>query len=151
MTDVTVVVSFKDNAATLPDTVRSVLAQTHEDWRSSCSTTVERRRCRPRRRDHGPECALIRYEANLGTPVRLNQLTHLVDTPYLARLDGDDLMHPERLARSLEVLDDRPDVSFVAGHAVSIDRSSRPSGLRPSWPCRPWPTTSGTHRSSMPR
>ena len=32
MTDVTVVVSFKDNAATLPDTVRSVLAQTHEDW-----------------------------------------------------------------------------------------------------------------------
>ena len=74
-----------------------------------------------------PRVRLIRHEANLGTPVRLNQLTHLVDTPYLARMDGDDLMHPERLARSLEVLHDRPDVSFVAGHAVSIDRSSRPA------------------------
>ena len=133
MTQVTVVVSFKDNAATLPDTVRSVLAQTHEDWLLLLLDDGST--------DGGadlvagisdPRVRLLRRRDNLGTPVRLNELTDLVVTPFLARMDADDLMHPERLARSLQVLTSRPDVSFVAGHAVSIDRAGCPSGLRSS-------------------
>jgi glycosyltransferase involved in cell wall biosynthesis len=133
VTAVTVVVSFKDNASTLLDMVRSVVAQTHADWRLVLLDDGST--------DGGadllsgladPRVRLVRHAENLGTPVRLNELTDLVDTPFLARMDGDDLMHPERLARSLEALTARPDLSFVAGHAVSIDRDSRPTGLRRS-------------------
>ena len=133
MTAVTVVVSFKDNATTLLDMVRSVVAQTHDDWRLVLLDDGST--------DGGadllaavtdPRVRLVRHTENLGTPVRLNELTDLVDTPFLARMDGDDLMHPERLARSLEVLTARPDLSFVAGHAVSVDRDTRPTGLRRS-------------------
>ena len=133
MTAVTVVVSFKDDATTLLDMVRSVLAQTHDDWRLVLLDDGST--------DGGadllagltdPRVRLVRHPDNLGTPVRLNELTDLVDTPFLARMDGDDLMHPERLARSLEVLTARPDLAFVAGHAVSVDRDSRPTGLRRS-------------------
>jgi len=133
MTAVTVVVSFKDNAGTLQDCVRSVLAQTHRDWKLILLDDGST--------DGGaallddladPRVQLLRHADNLGTPVRLNELTDLVDTPFLARMDGDDLMHPLRLARSLEVLASRPEVSLVAGHAVSIDLAGRPTGIRRS-------------------
>ncbi|WP_377644190.1 glycosyltransferase family A protein [Oryzobacter terrae] len=131
--EVTVAVSFKDNGDTILDCVRSVFAQTHTDWRlllvddgstDGGGDLVEA--------IDDPRVTVVRHATNLGTPVRLNEITDLVDTPYLARMDGDDLMHPERLERSLAVLRADPGVDVVGGHAVSIDARSRPTGMRPS-------------------
>jgi glycosyltransferase involved in cell wall biosynthesis len=131
--DVTVVVAFKDNARTILDCVRSVVAQSIGDWRlvllddgsvDGGADLVAAVR--------DPRITLVRGRENLGPPVRLNELTELVDTPFLARMDGDDLMHPRRLERSLDALATDPGLSFVCGHAVSIDAAGVPSGLRRS-------------------
>ncbi len=49
------------------------------------------------------------------------------DAPYLARLDCDDLALPGRLAAQRSVLDARPEVAVVGGHAVE---EGLPEGMR---------------------
>jgi len=48
---------------------------------------------------------------------------------YLARLDADDLLHPERLARQVAILDSQPQVDLVGTAMYSLDRENRPRGL----------------------
>jgi glycosyltransferase involved in cell wall biosynthesis len=131
MTLVTVVVSFYNNADTIADCVRSVFAQTFADWRlillddgSTDGGFDEVSGIRD------PRVTVLRGSPNLGTPVRLNQLTEMVTTPYLARMDGDDLMYPTRLERAVDVLEEDPSLSMVHGAAVSIDLNNEPRGWR---------------------
>lgn len=133
MAEVTVAVSFKDNAATLADCVRSVFAQTVTDWRLLLVDDGSS--------DGGgdlaaalddPRVTVVRHPENRGTPVRLNEISCLVSTPFLARMDGDDVMHPRRLEHSLAALTDGRGVDLVAGHAISIDAHGQPTGRRPS-------------------
>ncbi len=126
-------VSFKDNAATLEDCVRSVLAQTVTDWQLLLVDDGST--------DGGgdlvaalddPRVTVVRHRENRGTPLRLNEISRLVTTPFLARMDGDDIMHPRRLELSLAALTDGRGADLVAGHAVSIGADGEPTGLRPS-------------------
>lgn len=53
--------------------------------------------------------------------------------PIVARMDADDIAHPERLKRQLELLDQRPDVVLVGTIFEAIDgrgRLTRRSGSR---------------------
>lgn len=67
---------------------------------------------------------------NRGLSSRLNQIIELAGGEYLARMDADDIMHPERLARQVEMLDRRPDLDLVDCAMCSIDECNRPSGVR---------------------
>jgi hypothetical protein len=131
MTDITAVVSFYNNADTISDCVRSVFAQTLRDWRlillddGSSDGGFDRVSS-----ISDPRVTVLRQSSNLGTPVRLNQLTDLVTTPYLARMDGDDLMYPTRLERAVDALEGDTALSLVHGPAVSIDLHNEPRGWR---------------------
>ncbi|QIM21556.1 glycosyltransferase family 2 protein [Phycicoccus sp. HDW14] len=131
MAEVTVAISFCDNAGTLLDCVRSVYAQTVTDWRLLLvdDGSVDGGGDLVAALDD-PRVELFRHRENRGTPVRLNEISQRVSTPLLARMDGDDLMHPRRLELSLAALAEGADL--VAGAAVSVDGDTRPSGLRPS-------------------
>lgn len=65
---------------------------------------------------------------NLG--YRLNQITNLVNTKYLARMDADDIMHPERIEKQLEVLENNPDIDVLGSNACTIDENKNVIGLR---------------------
>jgi hypothetical protein len=54
----------------------------------------------------------------------------LAQAPYFARMDADDLMHPERLARQLDYLRRHPEVDIIGSAAYVIDREGRPYGIR---------------------
>jgi len=51
-------------------------------------------------------------DKNLGLVATLNKGIDLVRTEYLARMDADDLWHPAKLEKQLELLDSRPDVGL---------------------------------------
>ena len=122
---------FFNHQATLPDAIRSVFAQTEQDWEliliddGSADQSFE-----VARRVQDPRVRLIRGDANRGLSVRLNQIARLARGQYLARMDADDLMHPERLARQIAILDARPEVELVGTAMYSLDRSDRPQGVR---------------------
>lgn len=50
-------------------------------------------------------------------------------SPYVARMDGDDISHPRRLERQAAFLDARPDVTLVACRVRHIPRQRMTGGM----------------------
>jgi glycosyltransferase involved in cell wall biosynthesis len=128
---VTVGLPFYNSKKTLLGTVRSIFAQSFTDWElvllddGSTDGSVDLVR-----KLDDPRVRVISDGQNLKLPLRLNQLAQLARAPLLARMDSDDLMHPERLARQVAFLEARPEVDLVGSAAVSIDENDLPQGIR---------------------
>ncbi|HYT93648.1 MAG TPA: glycosyltransferase family 2 protein [Gemmataceae bacterium] len=116
---------------TLADTIRSVFAQTFTDWEliladdssTDDSLAIARSVADPRVR-------VLTDSVNRGQAFRHNQVTAQARGKYLARLDADDLMHPERLARQVAFLEANPQVELIGTGAYTIDEANEPLGVR---------------------
>lgn len=62
---------------------------------------------------------------NLGLGSSLNAALAGITTEYVALLNSDDLFHPERLARCLQILDAQPQTDVVATAFEFIDEQDR--------------------------
>lgn len=128
---VTVGIPFFNNEKTLLDAIKSVFCQTFQDWElilvddgsSDNSLNIARRIRDPRVR-------LISDSVNCGLSARLNQIALLAKGEYIARMDADDIMHPDRLQKQVEFLDTHPDVDFVATATYIIDDQNQVTGKR---------------------
>lgn len=131
---------FFNARRTLADTVRSVLAQSYRDWEliliddgsSDGSKELAIQISDPRIR-------VISDGVNRGLSARLNQIASLAQGKYLARMDADDLMHPERLSRQVAFLEANPQVDVLDTTTFTVDDDLTPLGLRGEEPldCRP--------------
>ena len=132
---VTVGLPFASASATLPLAIRSVFAQTHTDWElllledGSQDGSAELLA-----RIQDPRVHLVRDPVNRGLAARLNQVSILARGKYVARMDADDAMHPDRLRRQLAFLESRPDIDFVSTAAYVIDGANRVCGLKSTEP-----------------
>jgi glycosyltransferase involved in cell wall biosynthesis len=128
---VTVGIPFFNSAATLLDSIRSVFAQTFTDWElllvddgsTDASLAIAES-------IDDPRVLVISDGINRGLVYRLNQMVSLANAPYFARMDADDLMHPERLTRQLEFVRSHPEIEIVGSAAFVIDREGKPYGVR---------------------
>lgn len=129
---VSIAIPFYNNRATLTDAIRSIFAQTHRDWEllliddGSVDGSLEIARS-----IRDDRVRVYSDGIRLGLASRLNQAARLAGSTILARMDADDLAHPERIARQHDFLIERPDVDLVASAIVVIDAESRPTGQRP--------------------
>ena len=102
--------------------IESVLAQTEPDWRmvvvDDCSS------------DGTPDVvesyeddriSVVRAEVNAGQTAALNRGLELIETPWVARLDQDDLAAPQRLERQLAFVGEHPGTVGVGAWASLID------------------------------
>jgi len=132
---VTVGIPFYNAAHTLPDAIRSVFAQSFQDWElvlvddgsTDHSLTIARTVMDDRVR-------VVSDGHNRGLAHRLNQITGLAQGPFVARMDADDLMHPERLARQLDFLSENPRVDVVGTATFTIYDNAQPVGIRGQQP-----------------
>jgi len=129
---ITIGLPFYNCEETLADTIRAVFAQSYQDWElvlvddgsSDGSLGIAQAVADPRVR-------VLSDGRNLGLAARLNQIADIASGEYLARLDADDLMHPERLAKQLRVLQsDRTSCELVDTGLLSIDIHNQPQGTR---------------------
>ncbi|MNM50020.1 UDP-Gal:alpha-D-GlcNAc-diphosphoundecaprenol beta-1,3-galactosyltransferase [compost metagenome] len=70
---------------------------------------------------------IIRLDANVGLTRALNiGLNHILSRhySYIARMDADDRSHPERIARQLQMLEERPDLAGVGCWANFVSPGS---------------------------
>jgi glycosyltransferase involved in cell wall biosynthesis len=136
---VTIGIPFLDARPYLADAVRSVFAQTHQDWEliliddgsRDGSLDVVRHLDDPRVR-------VISDRTHRGLSARLNQVASLAEGAYLARMDADDLMHPERIGRQIAFLTANPNVDVVDTATFTVDSDLSPRGIRGDRPldCR---------------
>ena len=132
---VTIGIPFLNARRSLAAAVRSVFAQTHPDWElllvddgsSDGSIDVVRRLDDPRVR-------LVRDGSHRGLCERLNQIAAMARGAYLARMDADDVMHPERIERQLALLREDASVDVVDTATFTVDDDLRPLGIRGEGP-----------------
>lgn len=130
---VSIGISFKNPGNYLQLALQSVIAQSFEDWElilvddgsTDCSHTfISSLRDRRVRVYSDGLCR------NLN--VRLNEMVHLARGKYFFRMDADDIMHPERLARQLTILQKSGPNTVVGSAAYSIDSRNQVVGIRPA-------------------
>lgn len=112
-------------------TVRSVLAQTLTDWElvivddgSTDGTLALAEQIAD------PRVRVLSDGVNKGRSVRLNDLHAEARGRYVARMDADDLMFPERLEKQVVYLEAHPEVDLVGGGLISIGLENEIKGLR---------------------
>ena len=136
MPAVSIVMSVYNGARFVEQTVHSVLAQTLQDFefiiiddgsRDGSAEILERLAAQDSR------IRLVRQE-NRGLIASLNRGIELTQAEYIARIDADDLMMPERLAVQAAFLDAYPEVGVVSSNADTIDAEGNVIGqwVKPS-------------------
>jgi len=126
---ITVGISFYNNQDALLDSIKSIFAQTFQDWElilvddgsTDGSLDIAKSIDDPRVR------LLPSDGQNRRLAARLNQIAQAARGTYLARMDADDLCHPERFAKQLEFFKAHPKVDVVGGSACILDAQGQPS------------------------
>lgn len=77
-----------------------------------------------------PRVKVISDGENRGLVYRLNQITKMANGKYLARMDADDIMHPTRIERQVEYLENHPEVDVVDTAALILNLNGDIVGIR---------------------
>src|SRR5690606_5073350 len=67
---------------------------------------------------------------NKKLPYRLNQIIKESKGEYIARMDADDLIHPDRLKIQLEFLENNKNFDLVSAGIISINDKNQIKGIR---------------------
>ena len=120
----------------LDESLRSVLSQTFTDFElvalENGSTDGSRAVLR-RYADSDPRVRVVESDRRLGLVGSSNAAVAEASAPLVARMDADDVIHPERLERQHAVLARRPDVVAVGSLSDGIDTRGRPVLPRNRW------------------
>ncbi len=128
----TVGLPFRNAETTLDAAIRSVVAQTQVDWElillDDGSTDGSRAVAETWLND--PRIRLVADDAHRGLATRLNQITQAANGQYLARMDADDEMCPDRLMKQVQFLAENPTVDVMGSWAYLADETGRITGVR---------------------
>lgn len=116
MPAVTVLIPAHNAAATLAQTLDSLVVQTYRDFEvlivndaSADNTTEIALSYRPQL-----DIGVLTLTENAGVAGALNQGLALIQSPYIARLDADDMAFPQRLERQVAFLEANPDIAVCS-------------------------------------
>ncbi len=108
--------------------VESILRQSYSDFefiiRDDDSSDGSRERLREWAAKD-PRIRLFEGERSLGPAGSSNWVVAQARAPIVARMDADDIAHPERLRRELQTLEENPDAVLVGSVWEGIDRQGR--------------------------
>ena len=120
----------------LDDSINSILTQTFSDFEfvifddASTDGSVERLRqwaTRDRR------IKLHEGKTQLGLAGSSNAVVEHARAAIVARMDADDIAHPDRLKRQWEIITNQPDVAVVGTLCIGIDANGREVRPRDRW------------------
>lgn len=121
---VTIGLPFKNPGSYIIKAIKSILCQTYKNWElilindgsnDGSDELVETIR--------DERIHYINDSTHRGLPYRLNQICELANGKYIARMDADDIMHPERIEKQVNFLENMKDVDVVDTGAFIIDEN----------------------------
>ena len=120
--------SVYDGARFLAPAIESVLAQTLTDFEFLILDDGSRDSSLAIAQAFAARDSRIRIIAreNRGLVASLNQLLAEARAPLVARMDADDICHPERFARQVAFLEAHPDHGVVGSWSEDIDEYGKP-------------------------
>lgn len=129
----TIGLPFYNNQQTLANAIRSVLIQTYQDWElillddgsTDQSFDIANDFAKADKR-----IQLISDGVNRGLIYRLNQVIDLAKGDYIARMDSDDMMMPNKLEKQMAVLFADSNIDVIDTAAYTINEKDEPTGMR---------------------
>lgn len=126
---VSITSAFYNEEKHLLDMVRSIFAQTFNDWEllllDDGSTDNSYKIIQS---IDDPRVRVFRNERNLGRAASLNRITTLSRGKYIARMDADDICSPTRIEKQVELIESEPDVDIVGTGMCYLDKNDKPLG-----------------------
>lgn len=117
--EVSVILAFYKEGKVLESAIESVLSQTFQSWELILvdnNATSETRYVADSYAQKHPDRIRVYHEPEQGICSARNRGILEAKGEFIACLDGDDLMKPERLRRQYDVLSSRPDLALVGCH-----------------------------------
>lgn len=131
----TIAIPFYNAERFLASAIDSVISQTYTEWQliliddgsKDSSLKIANQYAK-----NYSNISVLSDGKNKNLAFRLNQIPNLVSTKYLARMDADDIMHPERIAKQIEILEKNPNIDVLGTNAFTIDENDNVLGIRMS-------------------
>jgi glycosyltransferase involved in cell wall biosynthesis len=124
---VSVIMPVYNAGAFLEPAVQSVLAQTLTDFEFLAIDDGSRDGSYEYlQRVNDPRMRVARNERNLGACATLNRLIEMARGRYLARMDADDVIYAQRLARQVAALEADPAIDVLGCGSVIADNDLNP-------------------------
>lgn len=115
---VSIIMSVYNCEATLTEAVESIFNQTYTNWEfivcddASTDGTLELL-TQLAERDRLGRVKIITNDTNMRLAYSLNRCLEVASGELIARMDGDDISEPDRLARQVEYLTEHPEIDLV--------------------------------------
>ncbi|WP_139856291.1 glycosyltransferase family 2 protein [Aequorivita sinensis] len=128
---ITIAIPFYNAEHYLLDAIRSVFAQTYEDWEliliddGSTDASLEIAKS-----INDPRVWVLSDGNNKRLAARLNEVTKLAKYDFIARMDADDLMLPNRIAEQLKYFKMYPEADIVTSGVFSVLNDLSLKGIR---------------------
>lgn len=146
---VTVLMPVYNGAPFLGEAISSVLAQTFNDFELLIIDDGSTDNSADIVRAHADErIRLIRNDRNLGLIASLNKGIDLAKGSFIARMDCDDRMHPERLAKQVKAMLAEPGIAVLATYVEFINTDGEVFG---NWDTDRKATTEDAIAAMLPR
>ena len=133
---ISVVMPVHNARAFLGESIRSILEQTLDDFEfvilddASTDGSLELLQEWSRR---DPRIQIHQSSKRLGLSGSSNAVVSKASAPIVARMDADDIAHPDRLRRQWNVIESRPDIAVVGTLCNGIDATGREVRPRDRW------------------
>jgi glycosyltransferase involved in cell wall biosynthesis len=125
----TVLLPVYNGAPYLKESIQSVLSQSFQDFQllvindGSTDGTDD-----IIAEFHDPRVRELRHSSNHGLVKTLNEGLDIIHTEYVARMDADDICHPERFYKQIAFLDQNSEVGVCGTQAMSINQEGKAIG-----------------------
>lgn len=117
----------------IADSIRSVINQSFKEWELILIDDGSTDRSLDIAHNFAEIDSRIRVISdghNKKLPFRLNQIIEEAKFSYIARMDADDLIHPDRLKIQFEFLEKNKSFDLVSSSMISINNKNEIKGIR---------------------
>lgn len=123
---ISIIMGAYNGEKTICEAVDSILKQTYEEWEfiicDDCSTDNTNKLLQEYKSLDSRIC-IIRNEKNIGLAGTLNHCLKYVHGEYIARMDCDDISHPERLEKQIKYLQEHPELDLVGTYMYGFNEN----------------------------
>ena len=130
---VSIGIPFFNSENYLADAIKSVLAQTYPYWELILiddGSTDGSLAIAQSFAEKDSRIRVISDGTNKKLPARLNQIIREAKYDYIARMDADDVMHPQRLEKQIDFLQKNQQYDLVSSGLISINNQNEVKGFR---------------------
>ena len=123
-TPITVLMSVYNGMPYLQDAIDSILQQTFTDFKFLIfddASTDGTNQVLNEYAQKDNRIKIITNDRNYGLGTNLARGVEMAQTPWIARMDADDIAFPNRLELQLDYVLKHPSVSVLGGYAIDID------------------------------